>query len=588
MLKYIYFSIGAVLWKIEIYKMILNTKKIKEKFLSIKETIIYYKKFFTMFLKLAFAFFTTLYLVPFFEVYTQRSFDPLNDLSPEYGGIACVLLTISVLILPKGKLRYLFFGVFCLIVSVWNFLQIGHLILFGENITYTSVLTMLNTDPRIAGEFVGYSFNGKVLGGLILSLLPFLWLTVVNPPYQIKIQLEQQKLSSLKTYILIPFLFILAVCGLIVHYQPYRFPFYNQSVAAAYRDVKDFAERSKRMQVFDLSEVQTMHSDKEQLHVIVIGESAYRPEMSLYGNPIKTTPFADSIKDNLYIFDDVTSPSAQTAPVISRILTFSESYFDRSKMWSEPGLIDFYNAAGFETYWISAHSMYGLFDNYSHLLQRVKHQTFINKFQQWNRGFDAYKIDENLLPELDRALADPAQKKVIFIHLMGSHRLYEDRYPDNYQENNPEFDLGDDVDERYVFYIKSLYYTDWVFSEIFKRVYEHQDASSFILYFSDHAESVSKKGDEYRHADAVKDPRSLEIPFFVWFSDNYKEENADFIRSFDEYLHRPYETTWLLHSLMDLSRISHPKIQPEKSLFSPNFKGFKHRKFEEWKQLSSF
>ena len=356
----------------------------------------------------------------------------------------------------------------------------------------------------------------------------------------------------------------------------------------AYSDVKDFAERSQKMQQFDLSEIKTDLSETPQVHVIVIGESAYRPEMSIYGGAIKTTPFADSIKDKLYIFDNVTSPSAQTAMVLEKLLTLSEENRDRNKTWEEPGLIDFYNAAGFETYWISAHSMYGLFDNYSHLLQRVKHRTFINQLKKWNNGFSEYKLDEELLPELDKALADKAPRKVIFLHLMGSHRLYEDRYPKDYQKDNPDFKLNDDdIDSRYITYVKSLHYTDYMLSEIFKRVNQDKTASSFILYLSDHAESVSKYGDNYRHADSAQDPRSLEIPFILWLSDTYKNENAELTANFADYINRPYETNWAINSFLELSRISHPKINYQKSIFSPDFMPKKQRRFEEWQAIKA-
>ena len=124
-------------------------------------------------------------------------------------------------------------------------------------------------------------------------------------------------------------------------------------------------------------------------------------------------------------------------------------------------------------------------------------------------------------------------------------------------------------------------------SEIFKRVSKNKDAASFILYFSDHAESVSKYGDGYRHADSSQDPRSLEIPFILWLSDTYKADNAEFVKNFTDYLNRPYETNWAIHYLLELSRISHLKINYQKSIFNPDYTPKKQRRFEEWQLMRS-
>lgn len=561
--------------------------KIKNIVSSAKAKILALTRFIWCYIKVTAAFYVTICLMFIFESLRDwSSFYLLSD-SSLYGLILSALLASALLCLPQNKWRHLFFIVISLPLFVFNLLEIEHYIMFGERISYASVITMLNTDPRIATQFVGDNLNAKTLFGIVLCAAPLLCLLIIGIPYRLYLSL-QNKTSVIRLYAVFPLALICLVTGMFIRDYYKELPQYDRNIADAYNDVKDFNERSQRMQQFDLSDITANLSDTPQVHVIVIGESAYRPELSIYGNAVKTTPFADSLKDDLYAFTDVTSPSAQTAIVLEKVLTLAEENRDREKIWAEPGLIDFYNAAGFKTYWISAHSMYGLFDNYSHLLQRVKHRVFINQFKKWSAGFSEYKLDSDLLPELDKALADSAPRKVIFLHLMGSHRLYEDRYPPDYQKNNPEFTFNDEeVDDRYITYVKSLHYTDYMLSEIFKRVSKNKDAASFILYFSDHAESVSKYGDGYRHADSSQDPRSLEIPFILWLSDTYKADNAEFVKNFTDYLNRPYETNWAIHSLLELSRISHPKINYQKSIFNPDYTPKKQRRFEEWQLMRS-
>lgn len=563
------------------------TLKIKNIYQLVKAKILAATRFIWSYIKVTAAFYCAICLIFIFESLRDwSSFFILSD-SSLYGLILSALLALALLCLPQNKWRHVFFVIIGLPLFVFNLLEIEHYIMFGERFSYASTVTLINTDPRIAGQFIGDNLNFKTLFGIVLSAAPILGLLFIGIPYRFYLSLKNPT-SVITLYAIFPLALIFVIIGMFIRDYYKELPQYDRNIADAYHDVKDFNERSQRMQQFDLSDITTKLSDKPQVHVIVIGESAYRPELSIYGGTVKTTPFADSIKDKLYTFTNVTSPSAQTAIVLEKVLTLAEENRDREKIWAEPGLIDFYNAAGFETYWISAHSMYGLFDNYSHLLQRVKHRVFINQFKKWSAGFSEYKLDSDLLPELDKALADNAPRKVIFLHLMGSHRLYEDRYPLDYQKNNPEFAFNnEEVDDRYVTYVKSLHYTDYMLSEIFKRVSENKEASSFILYFSDHAESVSKYGDGYRHADSSQDPRSLEIPFILWLSDTYKADNAEFVKNFANYLNRPYETNWTIHSLLELSRISHPKINYQKSIFSPDYMPKKQRRFEEWQLMRS-
>lgn len=563
-----------------------DMQKIKNILLSAKATLSSFINFIWSYAKITAAFYSIICLVFIFESLREWTTYYVASRSSLCGLAIAALLALALMSLPQNKWRHFFFIIIGLPLFIFNIIEIEHYLMFGERLSYASTVTMINTDPRIAGQFVGDNLNFKTLFGIALCLAPLLWLFIINIPYRFYLSLKHGS-SNIVLYAVFPVIIVFVILLLFMHNYYTELPQYDYNVMNAYSDVKDFDERSRQLQEFDLSDIKTDLSNTPQLHVIVIGESAYRPEMSVYGNSIATTPFADSIKDRLYTFDNVTSPSAQTAMVLEKLLTLSEENRDRSKIWEEPGLIDFYNAAGFETYWISAHSMYGLFDNYSHLLQRVKHKTFINQLKKWNNGFSEYLLDEELLPELDKALADNAPRKVIFLHLMGSHRLYEDRYPRNYQKDNPEFNFGADenVDKRYVTYIKSLHYTDYMLSEIFKRVNADTEASSFILYLSDHAESVSKHGDNYRHADSAQDPRSLEIPFILWLSDTYKKENSEFVQHFADYIHRPYETNWAINSFLELSRISHPKINYQKSIFDADFKPKKRRRFEEWQSI---
>ena len=47
-------------------------------------------------------------------------------------------------------------------------------------------------------------------------------------------------------------------------------------------------------------------------------------------------------------------------------------------------------------------------------------------------GVEVRRFDEYMLDSIRQAITDPASQKTIFIHMMGSHAAYENRYPDNF------------------------------------------------------------------------------------------------------------------------------------------------------------
>ena len=62
-----------------------------------------------------------------------------------------------------------------------------------------------------------------------------------------------------------------------------------------------------------------------------------------------------------------------------------------------------------------------------------------------------------------------------------------------------------------------------------------------------------------------------EIPFVVWFSPQYRQTNADFVRLVAAARTKKYQTRALYQSVIDLARLTHPIYDPRLSLFSPDY-----------------
>lgn len=101
------------------------------------------------------------------------------------------------------------------------------------------------------------------------------------------------------------------------------------------------------------------------------------------------------------------------------------------------------------------------------------------------------------------ALNDPAEKKLIFVHLFGSHFPYTCRYPD--------------ATETFILdqYAASVRYTNTVLAEILKLA-ESSNQNAALLYFSDHGTIPENPFERFSTV-----PDMIEVPMFYWLSEPY-------------------------------------------------------------------
>ncbi len=101
-------------------------------------------------------------------------------------------------------------------------------------------------------------------------------------------------------------------------------------------------------------------------------------------------------------------------------------------------------------------------------------------------------------------------------------------------------------------------------NEIIKLLKEKEDESICFLYVSDHGQEIC--GDERYESTTRGGTGTYEIPFVVWTSDKYRQENAIFINEWDTSM--PYVTDKMAYSIIDLARMSHPLVDLANSIFS--------------------
>jgi heptose-I-phosphate ethanolaminephosphotransferase len=259
---------------------------------------------------------------------------------------------------------------------------------------------------------------------------------------------------------------------------------------------------------------------------------------------------------------------------------------DQNKGWEyyRYSIIDILNGAGFTTYWFSNNAVMGMCDT---LLQVLSRNASSRKFSE-NRDVDLRSMqggfitnpndlqyDSVLLPWLEEALDENITKKAIFLHLKGSHGLYQYRYPAsfNYFDTALGIESSDirsqsNKVEIVNYYDNSIRYTDFIIDYVIKSL-ESRKERSWVLYFSDHGEDVFDYN-EISGRDLEKvNKYMLDVPFIVWFSEEYKRVRETDL--YQTYLDRPYRLDDIIYSIMDIAGLKTYLYDPSRSIFSSSY-----------------
>ena len=369
---------------------------------------------------------------------------------------------------------------------------------------------------------------------------------------------------------LTPFVFsiIIVLTSIIFQYTVQAIPtfdFYKSSVLF-YKKIQKF-EKEKELRKHLKMDVECLLPDStKHVFVVILGESASTCHMSLYGYHRKTTPHMDSIRDELSVYQDVVTSDNHTLAAMQKILTFATHEHPEHYM-QKPSVVEMFNAAGFETYWVSNATLLSKWGNsYGIVAKEAKHLYDLGK-----QGAN----DEVIIPSLQKALNDNVQKnKIIFIHVKGNHHAYNCRYPVEYDRFNHEKDndlpdLGfrdkkmmDTIDE----YDNSILYGDFFYSLVLENL-KKQNTSSFLLFFSDHGEEVNDTRDARGHFMTDVYPCQAQVPFVFWQSEQYKAEMPEIVIDTT----RPYSIENVIFSLSTLSALKYDGYDESKSIFSKEY-----------------
>lgn len=305
--------------------------------------------------------------------------------------------------------------------------------------------------------------------------------------------------------------------------------------------------------------------------VVIFGESFSRSHSSLYGYEKNTNPLlSDYAENGCLVFDNIQSPTTGTVRSFQSML----STFDESETQCEwfgcLTIFDVIKACGYECAWISNQSRVGTFDNVISKYAELADTTVWvgDAMGIFHKGFDGQIIDE--LPGVLPTLNGPT---VVFIHLMGSHEKFADRFPESSSFFVAEDYMKKPANQRRTLadYDNSILYNDWVVATIFKYF---EDENSVYIYLPDHGLDVYVSDPNFA-GHATSDTKSVEearsIPLLTYYSKQFAHNNASFVnRMIDaQQSGADYCTTDIIYTiseLMGVMEINHKSVN-DKSLF---------------------
>lgn len=476
-----------------------------------------------------------------------------------------VLLYAGLHLLGRRSFALLYGGVVAY-TAIYLFAYTYHFVLFDQLLGEASVGAAVDSNPQEMKEFLAWALNpGHLPLPLAVTLATIAFLVLGRPSTPSR-RSRRAGLTGLAFGVLM--LPLAAVKTNVILYNPVFFAPYAVHQALAHR--RAVAAIMTAVDGVPVGAVEGP-AEKAVTHILVIGESTTRRHMSLYGYARETTPRLSVLAPELDVATNACSSRGVTITALQEMLTFATRE-DRTPLYRKPNLLQLAKAAGFRSWWLSNQSFYGEFDNWSMVLSSpAETRHFIN------RVGEGTSYDEGLLLHLRAALADSAPRKLVVLHLLGTHSNYTLRYPAGFarfdrqpRPPTPRLLTGHDA-ARFDAYDNAVLYNDTVVAEIIETA-RAAGGHATVTYLSDHGESLGEISDFVTHIDGRAPRQVYEIPLLFWMSPDFRAGAASRLAGLGNNLARPFQADDLIHTALDLYDIRHVDRDLERSLLSASYR----------------
>ncbi|QPE18365.1 phosphoethanolamine transferase CptA [Providencia rettgeri] len=494
------------------------------------------------------------------------------------------LWLIPALLFPK-KVK-LIAGLIGIVLWLSSVVALAYFVVYGHQISQSVMFVMFETNTNEAGEFLKQYFSFKVLGVILAYTVVaiFLWtrlkpVTLPKPgrigisllilvilfgiPYYNKGIKQDRPIANVASYL----------NSKLAYAAPWQFVsgylLYKNQLANMEELIRDNSK------IPPLENFVDTNGDTPRTFVLVIGESTSRDRMSLYGYSRPTTPELDELANdypaNLSVFNDVVTSRPYTIEALQQILTFA-TQTEPELFNSRPSIMNMMKQAGFKTFWITNQQT---MTERNTLLTAFSRQTDKQYYLNNDMAQSSRIYDDVVFSPFKEALADPAEKKFIVVHLLGTHMRYEFRYPEDKaifkdKDSVVPANLNDDEVKDYNAYDNAQYYNDYVVSTLIKD-FDSSKENGFLVFFSDHGEDVYDTPPHKMLGRSEGKPSKViyNVPFLVWQSPEWLSTHQF---DLNDKTARPFSNMDFIYAWSDLAGLNYTGFEPEKSLFNEAFK----------------
>lgn len=496
--------------------------------------------------------------------------------------IYSMIWLVPILFFPNITKK--FATIYGIIVGGLSLISIGYFTIYRQEFSQSVFFVMAESNYNESHEFISQYLSIKLIAVLLIYILVgvFLWFKV--KPVYVKNMTKWLVSIIIVVYALMPLFISVAIKKTsferatqhLLSRMETTVPWQLLSSYIAYRSQLSNMEKIlNHLETLPKFENLTdANGNTPRTLVLVIGESTTRSRMGIYGYERDTTPLIEQFrKDNpdFLAFNDVVSSRPYTIEILQQALTLADEKHPDLYL-SKPSLIHLMKQAGYKTFWIT---------NQQTMTKRNTMLTMFSKqadeqfYMNNDRNQSSRQYDSSVFEPFKNVLNDPAEKKFIVIHLLGTHMKYELRYPEGeeYQrfkdKTGVNFNLDNDKLKVYNSYDNAVAFNDFVTTELFK-LFKNSDPNGFILYFSDHGEEVYQTAphDVLGRNERAPTRAMYTVPFMLWQSPKWLVSHPN---HFESYVNRKFSTQDLIHTWSDLAGLSFDDYQPEKSIVNEKF-----------------
>ncbi|AXF75799.1 kdo(2)-lipid A phosphoethanolamine 7''-transferase [Erwinia tracheiphila] len=475
----------------------------------------------------------------FFRRFLQLRYDAVLSTAIEVVAAFSLVLFITLLVSLTGRLLFRVLLTLLVLISIT---ASYYMIFFNINIGYGIIAAAMATDSLdLSKESVGWNFT---LWFILVSLLPLLmlWLT---PLPEAALHRRNRLAFLCRGGVMI----MAALCCWLPlevmgnHQQDLdkqhnrMMASYGGVVAGSYSPsnwlsgmgllaYSNWSQAEDNRHLFDPAAhfTYTPPKDVNDLYVVfVIGESARRDHMGVYGYSRDNTPYLDK-EPHLAALQGYSCDTSTKLSLRCMFVREGGASEAPERTLKEMNVFSVMKKKGFSSELFSMQSE-AWFYNKVMADDYALRETIQSEKRNVGKPIDDMALVSELKDSLDR---HPQGKHLVVLHTKGSHYLYTERYPREFARYQPEckgIDNSCSAEEMINAYDNSLLYTDYMLEQVFNQL---RDRNAIVFYASDHGESISENTHFHGTPRNQAPVEQRSIPIMVWASDKFLQqpENA--------------------------------------------------------------